>query len=154
MRCPFCSNEDTQVKDSRPTEDNSAIRRRRSCAGCGARFTTFERVQLRELTVTKKNGKRAPFVREKMEKSIQLALRKRPVEEDKIDRMMNGIVRQLESRGESEIPTDVIGKLIMEALEHLDTVAYVRFASVYRDFTVAEDFKEFVGKITELQDEE
>ncbi len=153
MRCPFCSNEDTQVKDSRPTEDNSAIRRRRSCTGCGARFTTFERVQLRELTVMKKNGKRSPFIREKMEKSIQLALRKRPVEEDKVDRMVNGIVRQLESLGESEIPTDTIGKLIMEALEHMDTVAYVRFASVYKDFTAGEDFKNFVGKIAETQDD-
>ena len=128
MRCPFCGNDDTQVKDSRPTEDNSAIRRRRSCSACGARFTTFERVQLRELTVLKKNGQRVPFEREKLERSIRLALRKRPVDEEKVERMINGIVRQLESMGESEIESKQIGKLIMEGLGNLDKVAYVRFA--------------------------
>ena len=149
MRCPFCVNEDTQVKDSRPTEDNSAIRRRRSCGGCGARFTTFERVQLRELTVLKTSGKKVPFEREKIERSVQMAIRKRPVEEDQVERMVSGIVRQLESMGESEIPSETIGKLIMEGLEHLDKVAYVRFASVYKNFKEAKDFEEFVGNIDE-----
>jgi len=153
MRCPFCGNDDTQVKDSRPTEDNSAIRRRRSCNACGARFTTFERVQLRELMVIKKNGKKVPFVRDKLERSVALAIRKRPVDEDKVERMINGIVRQLESRGESEVETDVIGKLIMEGLEHLDTVSYVRFASVYKDFREAKDFEEFVGTIADHEEE-
>jgi transcriptional repressor NrdR len=152
MRCPFCSNEDTQVKDSRPTEDNSAIRRRRSCNACGARFTTFERVQLRELMVMKKSGKKVPFEREKLERSVNLALRKRQVEEDKVERMINGIVRQLESMGESEVQTDQIGKLIMEGLQNLDKVAYVRFASVYKNFREAKDFEEFVGTLAELPD--
>lgn len=147
MRCPFCSNEDTQVKDSRPSDDSSAIRRRRSCSACGARFTTFERVQLRELTVIKKSGRRVPFERDKLERSVKLALRKRPVEPERIDRMINGIVRRLESTGESEIPADLIGEMLMEGLQTLDTVAYVRFASVYRNFREAKDFEDFVGKM-------
>lgn len=149
MRCPFCANEDTQVKDSRPTEDNSAIRRRRSCNGCGARFTTFERVQLRELTVLKTSGKKVPFEREKLERSVQIAVRKRPVEEEQVERMVSGIVRQLESMGESEIKSETIGKLIMEGLEQLDTVAYVRFASVYKNFREASDFEDFVSEIAD-----
>jgi len=152
MRCPFCANEDTQVKDSRPTEDNSAIRRRRSCSGCGARFTTFERVQLRELTVLKTSGKKVAFEREKLERSVQMAIRKRPVEEDKVERMISGIVRQLESMGESEIPSENIGKLIMEGLEQLDTVAYVRFASVYKNFREASDFEHFVSEIADHEE--
>jgi len=152
MRCPFCGHADTQVKDSRPTEDNAAIRRRRSCNACGARFTTFERVQLRELMVLKKSGKRAVFEREKLERSVNLALRKRPVDEVQIELLINGIVRQLESMGESEVHTDQIGKLIMEGLENLDTVAYVRFASVYKDFREAKDFEEFVGQISDMDD--
>ncbi|MCK5623810.1 MAG: transcriptional repressor NrdR, partial [Alphaproteobacteria bacterium] len=134
MRCPFCGHDDTQVKDSRPTEDNSAIRRRRFCTGCGARFTTFERVQLRELTVMKKGGQREVFDRDKLARSIMIALRKRPVDPDRVDRVINGIVRRLESTGESEIRGEMIGELVMEALAALDQVAYVRFASVYRNF--------------------
>ncbi|PHQ69181.1 MAG: transcriptional regulator NrdR [Sneathiella sp.] len=148
MRCPFCSSEETQVKDSRPTEDNTAIRRRRACATCGARFTTFERVQLRELTVVKKNGQRAVFEREKLEKSVNIATRKRPVDPDRIDRMINGIVRQLESSGDQEVPSDKIGELVMEGLASLDSVAYVRFASVYKDFREAKDFEEFIGELS------
>jgi transcriptional repressor NrdR len=144
MRCPFCGHEDTQVKDSRPTEDNSAIRRRRFCTGCGARFTTFERVQLRELTVLKKTGQREPFDRDKLARSMMIALRKRPVDPDRIDRVINGIVRRLESAGESEIRGEVIGELVMEALATLDQVAYVRFASVYRNFREAKDFETFI----------
>ncbi|HIC79928.1 MAG TPA: transcriptional repressor NrdR [Kiloniellaceae bacterium] len=147
MRCPFCGNEDTQVKDSRPTEDNSAIRRRRQCPNCGARFTTFERVQLRELTVVKSTGKREPFDRDKLMRSMALALQKRPVDPDRLDRVVNGMVRRLESSGESEIPTKQIGELVMDALANLDQVAYVRFASVYRNFREARDFEEFVGKL-------
>ena len=147
MRCPFCGNEDTQVKDSRPTEDNSAIRRRRQCPNCGARFTTFERVQLRELTVLKENGKREPFDRDKLMRSMTIALRKRPVDPDRVDRVVNGIVRRLESSGESEIPTKLIGELLMDALATLDQVGYVRFASVYRNFREARDFEEFIEKI-------
>ncbi|MBM3504828.1 MAG: transcriptional repressor NrdR [Alphaproteobacteria bacterium] len=145
MRCPFCGNDDTQVKDSRPAEDNSAIRRRRYCPQCGSRFTTFERVQLRELTVVKKNQQRVPFDRDKLARSIHIATRKRPVDPERIDRMINGIVRRLESLGESEIPSDTIGGLVMEALANLDQVAYVRFASVYRNFREARDFETFVG---------
>lgn len=152
MRCPFCGNDDTQVKDSRPTEDNSAIRRRRFCTGCGARFTTFERVQLRELTVVKKSGRRVPFDRDKLERSINLALRKRPVERERIDRMINGIVRQLESMGDSEVSSDTIGEMIMDALKTLDPVAYVRFASVYRNFREAKDFEDFVGTIAKPEE--
>ncbi len=149
MRCPFCSNDDTQVKDSRPTEDNNAIRRRRQCVNCGARFTTFERVQLRELTVVKSSGKRETFDRDKLLRSMTIALRKRPVERDRIERVVNGIVRRLESSGESEIPTTLIGELIMDALASLDQVAYVRFASVYRNFREARDFEEFIEKLDE-----
>jgi transcriptional repressor NrdR len=147
MRCPFCGNDDTQVKDSRPTEDNSAIRRRRQCPNCAARFTTFERVQLRELTVIKSTGKRETFDRDKMARSMQIALQKRPVEADRLERVVNGLVRQLESSGESEIPSKAIGELIMDALANLDQVAYVRFASVYRNFREARDFEEFIGKL-------
>ena len=144
MRCPFCGHDDTQVKDSRPTEDNSAIRRRRFCTGCGARFTTFERVQLRELTVLKKNGHREVFDRDKLTRSIMIALRKRPVDPDRVERVINGIVRRLESAGESEIRGETIGELVMEALAALDQVAYVRFASVYRNFREAKDFEAFI----------
>jgi transcriptional repressor NrdR len=148
MRCPFCANEDTQVKDSRPTDDNAAIRRRRQCPNCGARFTTFERVQLRELTVVKTTGQREPFDRDKLLRSMQIALRKRPVDPERLERVVNGIVRRLESSGESEIPTSVIGQIVMDALANLDQVAYVRFASVYRNFREAKDFEEFVGKLS------
>ncbi|HUK07751.1 MAG TPA: transcriptional regulator NrdR [Stellaceae bacterium] len=147
MRCPFCGTEDTQVKDSRPTEDRAAIRRRRFCPNCAARFTTFERVQLRELTVLKKDGQREPFDRDKLARSIHIALRKRPVEGERVERVINSIVRQLESSGESEIPSDAIGGLVMESLASLDQVAYVRFASVYRNFREAKDFGEFVGRL-------
>ncbi len=147
MRCPFCGNEDTQVKDSRPTEDNSAIRRRRQCPNCGARFTTFERVQLRELTVLKGTSQREPFDREKLLRSMMIALRKRPVDPERVERVVNGIVRRLESSGESEIPTKLIGEMVMDALASLDQVGYVRFASVYRNFREARDFEEFVGKL-------
>jgi transcriptional repressor NrdR len=144
MRCPFCGHDDTQVKDSRPTEDNSTIRRRRFCTGCGARFTTFERVQLRELTVLKKNSQREVFDRDKLSRSMMIALRKRPVDPDRVDRVINGIVRRLESAGESEIRGEAIGELVMEALSALDQVAYVRFASVYRNFREAKDFEAFI----------
>lgn len=150
MRCPFCGNDDTQVKDSRPTEDNSAIRRRRFCAACGARFTTFERVQLRELTIVKKSGRKVPFDRDKLMRSIQIAVRKRPVEPERLERMINGIVRQLESMGEQEIPSQLVGKLVMEGLASIDAVAYVRFASVYKNFREAKDFEEFVGELSGL----
>ena len=153
MRCPFCQNDDTQVKDSRPTDDKSAIRRRRYCTGCGARFTTFERVQLRELTVVKKSGRRVPFERDKLERSLDIALRKRPVDPESVERMINGIVRRLESMGESDIDSEVIGKLIMEGLESLDQVAYVRYASVYRNFREASDFGRFLGKMAGSEDE-
>ncbi len=149
MRCPFCGNDDTQVKDSRPTEDNNAIRRRRQCVNCGARFTTFERVQLRELTVVKGSGKRETFDRDKLLRSMTIALRKRPVEQERIERVVNGIVRRLESSGESEFPTTLVGELIMDALASLDQVAYVRFASVYRNFREARDFEEFIEKLDE-----
>ncbi len=148
MRCPFCGNEDTQVKDSRPTEDAAAIRRRRSCTGCGARFTTFERVQLRELTVIKKTGRRVPFDRDKMTRSINISLRKRPVDPDRVERMISGMIRQLESMGESEIPSELIGELVMEGLAGLDPVAYVRFASVYKNFREAKDFEKFIGGLS------
>jgi transcriptional repressor NrdR len=147
MRCPFCGFDDTQVKDSRPTDDRAAIRRRRFCTNCAARFTTFERVQLRELTVIKKAGERQPFDRDKLARSIYTSMRKRPVEPDRIERVINSIVRQLESLGESEVPSAQIGGLVMEALANLDQVAYVRFASVYRDFREAKDFGEFIGNI-------
>jgi transcriptional repressor NrdR len=147
MRCPFCGADDTQVKDSRPTEDKSAIRRRRFCPNCAARFTTFERVQLRELTVVKKTGQREPFDRDKLARSMYVALRKRPVETERVERVINSIVRQLESSGETEIPAEQVGELVMEALASLDQVAYVRFASVYRNFREAKDFGEFIGRI-------
>ena len=147
MRCPFCGAVDTQVKDSRPTEENAAIRRRRACVGCGARFTTFERVQLRELTVLKSSGKREPLDRDKLARSVNIALRKRPVDPDRVDRVINGIVRRLESSGENEIASDTIGELVMDALATLDQVAYVRFASVYRNFREAKDFEDFIGSL-------
>lgn len=149
MRCPFCGHDDTQVKDSRPTEDNTAIRRRRSCPECGARWTTFERVQLRELTVIKGDGERAPFDRDKLHRSLRIALRKRPVGEERIDRIVNSIQRRLETSGESEIPTKAIGEMVMENLRDLDQVAYVRFASVYRNFREAKDFEAFVEELSE-----
>ena len=147
MRCPFCGHEDTQVKDSRPTEDNAAIRRRRSCPQCGSRFTTFERVQLRDLVVVKKNGQRVPFDRDKLARSIAISVRKRPVEPERVERIVNSIQRRLESSGESEIPSTMIGEMVMDALAGLDQVAYVRFASVYRNFREAKDFEEFIGKL-------
>ena len=148
MRCPFCGHDDTQVKDSRPTEDSASIRRRRLCPACGSRFTTFERVQLRELTVIKRNGRRVPFDREKLIRSISLALRKRPVDAEKIERVVNGIQRRIESSGESEIPAEQIGEMVMDALAQLDQVGYVRFASVYRNFREAKDFEDFVGQLS------
>ncbi len=152
MRCPFCGNDETQVKDSRPTEDSSAIRRRRQCSNCGARFTTFERVQLRELTVVKSTGQREPFDRDKLMRSMMIALQKRPVDSERVERVVNGIQRRLESSGETDIPSKVIGELVMDALAHLDKVGYVRFASVYRNFREARDFEEFVGKLARLSD--
>jgi len=154
MRCPYCSNDDTQVKDSRPTEDNTAIRRRRFCPGCGGRFTTFERVQLRELTIIKSNNRRVPFDRDKLMRSVQVAMRKRPVESERTERMVSGIVRRLESMGEPEIPSQVVGELIMEGLRSLDDVAYVRFASVYKNFREAKDFEDVLGELSGLEDEE
>jgi transcriptional repressor NrdR len=147
MRCPFCSNADTQVKDSRSTEDNSAIRRRRVCSDCGGRFTTFERIQLRELMVVKKSGRRAPFDRDKLMRSVQVALRKRQVETERVERMVSGIVRQLESLGEGEIRSEQVGEMVMEGLRNLDDVAYVRFASVYKNFREAKDFEEIIGAL-------
>jgi len=149
MRCPFCSHPDTQVKDSRPTEDNSAIRRRRSCTECGARFTTFERVHLRELTIIKSSGRRETFDRDKIERSIRIALRKRPVEEERVARVVTSMVRRLETMGETEIPAATVGEVVMEALRSLDSVAYVRFASVYRNFREAKDFEDFIGGLDE-----
>jgi len=144
MRCPFCNHDDTQVKDSRPAENGGAIRRRRQCPSCAARFTTFERVQLRELTVVKKNGRRAPFDRDKLTRSVMLACQKRALDPDHIEQMISGIVRRLESSGESDIESGKIGELIMDALKNLDQVAYVRYASVYKDFREVEDFREFI----------
>ena len=149
MRCPFCGHEDTQVKDSRPAEDAAAIRRRRFCPSCGQRFTTVERVQLRELTVVKTDGRRVGFDAEKLSRSIRIAMRKRPIAEDRIDRIVNGSVRQLESSGDAEIPTAMIGELVMDTLKEVDEVAYVRFASVYRDFREAKDFEAFLGSLDE-----
>ena len=149
MRCPFCGHEDTQVKDSRPTEDSSAIRRRRFCGNCGQRFTTIERVQLRELTVVKTDNRRVPFDRDKLARSIRIALRKRPIQEERIERIVNGLVRQLESSGENDIPSKQIGELVMETLKEVDSVAYVRFASVYRNFREAKDFEAFLGSLGE-----
>lgn len=147
MRCPFCTSLDTQVKDSRPSDDHSTIRRRRVCPDCGGRFTTFERVQLRELMVLKRSGRKIPFDRDKLARSVEVALRKRPVDMERVDRMINGIVRQLESAGEPEISTETIGELIMEGLKNLDSVAYVRFASVYRNFREAKDFEVLIGEL-------
>ena len=148
MRCPYCMNADTQVKDSRPTEDNTVIRRRRICADCGGRFTTFERIQLRELIIVKNTGRKVPFDRDKLMRSVQVALRKRPVEPERIERMVSGIVRRLENLGETEIPAKMVGELVMEGLYALDQVAYVRFASVYRNFREAKDFEEFLGEMS------
>jgi len=146
MRCPFCGNPESQVKDSRPTEDGAVIRRRRSCPQCDFRFTTFERVQLRELTVLKRSGRRTPFDRDKLMKSVDIAIRKRPVDADQVEKMVSGIVRHLESMGETEIPSAVIGEMVMKALKSLDEVAYVRYASVYRDFRQTQDFANFLGE--------
>ena len=145
MRCPFCGSLDSQVKDSRPSEDGGAIRRRRLCPECGGRFTTFERVQLRELTIVKRSGRRTPFDRDKLARAISMALRKRPIEPERIERMISGIVRQLESLGETEIPSTTVGEMAMKALKNLDNVAYVRFASVYKDFRDPEDFAKFLS---------
>ena len=153
MRCPFCGHEETQVKDSRPTEDNSSIRRRRQCPACAARFTTFERVQLRELMVIKKDNTRTVFDREKLVRSINISCRKRPVNSDKIELITNSIQRRLESSGETEIPTTVIGELVMDALKELDRVAYLRFASVYKDFQETDDFRKFIDKNLNLKNE-
>jgi transcriptional repressor NrdR len=147
MRCPFCGNIDTQVKDSRPAEDHVSIRRRRFCPACGGRFTTYERVQLRDLVVVKKSGKREAFDRDKLERSIRIALQKRPIEPDRIDQMVSGIVRRLESLGETDVPSDTIGQIVMETLARIDTVAYVRFASVYKNFQAADDFEDFVSEL-------
>ena len=146
MRCPFCQSPDSQVKDSRPSEDGAAIRRRRQCPDCGGRFTTFERVQLRELTILKRSGRRTPFDRDKLARSISMAMRKRPVEPERVERMISAIVRQLESMGETEVPSTVVGELAMKSLKALDEVAYVRFASVYRDFRETSDFAKFLGE--------
>lgn len=153
MRCPFCGSEDTQVKDSRPVEDATAIRRRRQCGSCGARFTTFERVQLRDIVVIKKDGRRTPFDRDKLARSIRIATRKRGISDEQIDRIVAGIVRKLETSGEHEIPSRQIGELAMESLASLDEVAYVRFASVYRDFATARDFEEFIRRLPEAEDQ-
>lgn len=155
MRCPFCGHDETQVKDSRPSEDGAAIRRRRLCPGCEGRFTTFERVQLRELTILKRSGRRAPFDRDKLARSLSVALRKRPVEPERVERMISAIVRQLESMGETELPSSTIGELIMKHLKQLDDVAYVRYASVYRDFKETGDFAQFLSAegLAEVGDE-
>ncbi|MBO9714836.1 transcriptional regulator NrdR [Sphingomonas sp.] len=149
MRCPFCGHEDSQVKDSRPTDDGAAIRRRRQCEACAARFTTFERIQLRDLTVLKSDDKREPFDRDKLVRSVSTACRKRPIDSVKIEKLVSGIQRQLETTGESEIPSQRIGELVMEGLKGLDSVAYIRFASVYKDFREAKDFEEFAGTVSE-----
>ncbi|HQR91003.1 MAG: transcriptional regulator NrdR [Caulobacter sp. 12-67-6] len=156
MRCPFCGHAESQVKDSRPSEDGAAIRRRRACPECGGRFTTFERVQLRELTILKRSGRRSPFDREKLVRSIALATQKRPVDAERVDRMINGIVRQLESMGETELPSSTVGEMVMKALKALDDVAYVRYASVYRDFKETSDFAKFLGEegLSDVADEE
>ena len=152
MRCPFCGADETQVKDSRPTEESAAIRRRRACLNCGARFTTFERVQLRELMVLKQSGKREPLDRDKLVRSMNVALRKRPVDPERLEHVINSIIRRLESSGETEVASDRIGELVMDALASLDSVAYVRFASVYRNFREARDFEDFVGSLSERDD--
>jgi len=147
LRCPFCAYDDSQVKDSRPTEDNTSIRRRRQCVSCGARFTTFERVQLREIVVVKTSGIREPFDRDKVERSVTLACRKRDIAPERIDRLVSGIQRQVETLGESEVPSMAIGEMVMEGLRQIDSVAYIRFASVYRDFSEARDFEEIASEI-------
>ncbi len=147
MRCPFCGNQDTQVKDSRPAEDHVAIRRRRFCTGCSGRFTTYERVQLRDLVVIKSNGRREEFDRDKLERSIRIALQKRPVDHDRMDQMISGVVRRLESTGDTDIGSKLIGEIVMESLARIDTVAYVRFASVYKNFQAADDFDKFVSEL-------
>ncbi|MGE3770917.1 MAG: transcriptional regulator NrdR [Bdellovibrionales bacterium] len=147
MRCPFCGHEESQVKDSRPSEDGSAIRRRRQCPNCGGRFTTFERVQLREITIIKSNGSREPFDRDKLHRSLNLSLRKRPVAADRIEQVVNSITRQLETMGESEVESRVLGAMVMEVMKTLDTVGYVRYASVYKDFREPQDFNEFVDSL-------
>jgi transcriptional repressor NrdR len=150
LRCPYCSHEDSQVKDSRPTDDGAAIRRRRQCEGCAARFTTFERIQLRELTVVKSADRREPFERDKLARSIAIACRKRPVEPIKVERLISSIQRQLETGGESEVSSKQVGELVMDGLKALDTVAYIRFASVYKEFAEARDFREFAGSVAEV----
>ncbi len=150
MRCPFCGNVDTQVKDSRPAEEHVAIRRRRLCPSCGGRFTTYERVQLRDLVVVKTNGRREDFDRDKLERSVRIALQKRPVEPERMDQMISGIVRRLESMGDTDIPSKVIGEIVMESLARIDAVAYVRFASVYKNFQAADDFDRFVSELRPL----
>ena len=152
MRCPFCGNIDTQVKDSRPAEDHAAIRRRRACPAYAGRFTTYERVQLRDLTVIKKNGRREDFDRDKLDRSIRISMQKRPVDPERIDQMISGIVRRLESLGESDVPSDMIGQIVMETLARIDTVAYVRFASVYKNFQNPDDFEEFVQELRPPED--
>lgn len=147
MRCPFCANEDSQVKDSRPTEDGATIRRRRQCESCAARFTTFERIQLRDITISKSSDKREIFDRGKLSRSIALACQKRGIEDERIEQLISGIQRQLETSGESEIPSKRIGELVMDGLKQLDSVAYIRFASVYKDFTEASDFEDFAGSV-------
>ncbi len=154
MKCPFCGSDDTQVKDSRPTEDNTAIRRRRSCTACGARFTTFERVQLRELTVVKSGGRREPLDRDKVARSMNIALRKRSVEPERIERAITGIIRRIESSGQTEVTSTQVGELVMDALSQLDQVAYIRYASVYRNFREARDFEDFVESLTFPDEEE
>ena len=149
MRCPFCAHDDSQVKDSRPTEDNTSIRRRRQCESCGARFTTFERVQLREVTVVKSDGKREGFDRRKLEQSVTLACRKRGIAQERLDQLVSGIQRQVETAGEGEVLSSRIGEMVMEGLRQLDSVAYIRFASVYRDFSEARDFEEFASAVQE-----
>ena len=150
MRCPFCGHEDSQVKDSRPTDDGAAIRRRRQCEGCAARFTTFERIQLRDLYVLKSEDKREPFDREKLLRSVSIAARKRPIDALRLEKLVSSIQRQLETQGENEIPSKRIGELVMEGLKEMDSVAYIRFASVYKDFREARDFEEFAGSVTEV----
>jgi transcriptional repressor NrdR len=149
MRCPFCGHEDSQVKDSRPTDDGAAIRRRRQCEGCAARFTTFERIQLRDLIVTKAEGRRQPFDREKLLRSVSIATRKRPIDPARIEKLVSGIQRQLETQGDTEVSSKRIGEMVMDGLKGLDSVAYIRFASVYRDFSEAKDFEEFAGSVEE-----
>lgn len=154
MRCPYCGSDDTQVKDSRPTEDSAAIRRRRVCGDCGGRFTTFERVQLRDLVVVKKSGRKVPFDRDKLSRSVSTAVRKRDIDPERLDRMISGVVRQLESLGDAEINSETIGSFVMDGLKGLDDVAFVRFASVYKNFTGADDFRSFLAELGDTPDSE